>query len=468
PNLFVWTVTKPTGCVDSDTVQVIYNVPPTASFTATPSTGCSPIDVTYQNNSTDGSSYYWNYGEDQKWDYSIKDTTIQYIAYDNDSVYTTTLIAYSNAGCSDTISRTITAYGIPKVAILAYPTNQLYPDATVFIENNSGDGYPNYYWTFGDTETQLDNTRIPQIQHTYATWGTYEITLAVTSATCSDTARATINILAPKPTDFSSRNYYSGCQPQTVSLTAATDYADSYEWFIVDSRGDTIETSIDQNPSIIFTEAGRYYARIRATGPGGTVNVRTDTIDVFNVPEVDFIITPDTVMLPNQPIHCYNRSTYGDRYEWDFGDTSKVSFEENPLHYYTKEGIYPVTLRVYTENGCFNSKTTDVGIVVEKPGVCRFPNAFTPSISGSSDGHYDPDAVNNVVFHPKHRGIREYKLEIFNRWGEKLFESTDPTIGWDGYSNGKLAPQDVYVWKVTGKFKNGVIFKDAGDVTLLR
>lgn len=468
PNLFVWTVTKPTGCVDSDTVQVIYNVPPTASFTATPSTGCSPIDVTYQNNSTDGSSYYWNYGEDQKWDYSIKDTTIQYIAYDNDSVYTTTLIAYSNAGCSDTVSHTITAYGIPKVAILAYPTNQLYPDATVFVENNSGDGYPNYYWTFGDTETQLDNTRIPQIQHTYATWGTYEITLAVTSATCSDTARATINILAPKPTDISSRNYYSDCEPRTLTIPAATDYADTFEWNIVDSRGDTIETRFEEDPTIIFLEAGRYYVHLRATGPGGTENIRTDTVDIFHVPEVDFIITPDTVMLPNQPIHCYNRSTYGDLYEWDFGDTSKVSFEENPLHYYTKEGIYPVTLRVYTENGCFNSKTTDVGIVVEKPGVCRFPNAFTPSISGSSDGHYDPDAVNNVVFHPVHRGIREYKLEIFNRWGEKLFESTDPTIGWDGYSNGKLAPQDVYVWKVTGKFKNGVIFKDAGDVTLLR
>jgi gliding motility-associated-like protein len=59
-------------------------------------------------------------------------------------------------------------------------------------------------------------------------------------------------------------------------------------------------------------------------------------------------------------------------------------------------------------------------------------------------------------------------MNIFNRWGELIFESTDVNIGWDGYYRGKLCKQDVYVWKVTGKFSNGDLFTLAGDVTLLK
>ena len=62
----------------------------------------------------------------------------------------------------------------------------------------------------------------------------------------------------------------------------------------------------------------------------------------------------------------------------------------------------------------------------------------------------------------------EYELNIFNRWGELIFVSKDPKIGWDGYYRGKLCKQDVYVWKVRIKFSNGEVLEKVGDVTLLR
>jgi len=65
-------------------------------------------------------------------------------------------------------------------------------------------------------------------------------------------------------------------------------------------------------------------------------------------------------------------------------------------------------------------------------------------------------------------GVVEYNLYIYNRWGELMFESKDVDVGWDGYYNGKLCPQDVYIWKVEGKFINGKTFEKTGDVTLLR
>jgi len=61
----------------------------------------------------------------------------------------------------------------------------------------------------------------------------------------------------------------------------------------------------------------------------------------------------------------------------------------------------------------------------------------------------------------------EYHLLIFNRWGEMVFESFNLSAGWDGLYKGKPAKQDVYMWKVIGKYINGRGFIKTGDVTLL-
>ncbi|NJO88200.1 MAG: hypothetical protein HC831_03940 [Chloroflexia bacterium] len=74
PNVFQWTVTKNTGCVDSDLVTVTHNTPPVAHFEASPTAGCSPITVRYENASTGATVYYWNFGEDQQ-------TDMQFVQY---------------------------------------------------------------------------------------------------------------------------------------------------------------------------------------------------------------------------------------------------------------------------------------------------------------------------------------------------------------------------------------------------
>jgi gliding motility-associated-like protein len=272
----------------------------------------------------------------------------------------------------------------------------------------------------------------------------------------------------PLPKNAGGRNY-AGCDPYALNFITATEYADRWYWDLGDGS-----SSYEREPSVIYDNPGQYIVTLYAWGPGSLVDsvfIRHDTVNVFPTPVADFLVEPDTVMLPNQAVYCYNRSINGDLYEWSFGDNgNEVFIEENPIHYYTKSGTYNITLRVYTQTdpSCFNSKTINAAIVVEDPGVCKFPSAFSPNSGGPSDGRWLATDVSNDIFHPLHRGVHEYKLEIFNRWGEKVFESKDPAIGWDGYRDGKLLTQDVYVWKVTGKYRNGVIFKDAGDVTLVR
>ena len=107
-------------------------------------------------------------------------------------------------------------------------------------------------------------------------------------------------------------------------------------------------------------------------------------------------------------------------------------------------------------------------VVATASGEIRFPNAFTPSSTGPTDGVYDPRSFNNDHFFPLFEGVEDYKLEIYNRWGELLFATDDIRIGWDGYYRGQPAKQDVYVWKAYAKFSDGHESILKGDVTLLR
>jgi gliding motility-associated-like protein len=126
----------------------------------------------------------------------------------------------------------------------------------------------------------------------------------------------------------------------------------------------------------------------------------------------------------------------------------------------------------FSFGGFFSTTPNNVqfaeSFVTQTTDTIRFPNAFMPSKLGSNGGVYDAIDYTNEVFHPVSEGVVDYKLLIFTRWGELIFECNDVLIGWDGYFKGKLCNQDVYMWKATGKFSNGKKIDMKGNVTLLR
>jgi gliding motility-associated-like protein len=120
-------------------------------------------------------------------------------------------------------------------------------------------------------------------------------------------------------------------------------------------------------------------------------------------------------------------------------------------------GSYQVCLAALNGNGCHDTTCQIVTILDEF--LIYVPNAFTP----------DADEVNDV-FLPIVNAVdpEKYRLYIFNRWGEMIFESQSPTTGWDGTYRGFNAPSDVYVWKIvlTDNLSNKRQY--TGHVTLLR
>jgi gliding motility-associated-like protein len=172
-------------------------------------------------------------------------------------------------------------------------------------------------------------------------------------------------------------------------------------------------------------------------------------------------------MLPDQEVQLYNLSEHGVIYLWDFGDGNNSS-EYNPTYHYTREGTYDITLYVWTENGCMDTLSKGSAVEVIPTGVIVFPNVFEPDMSGPNGGYFslaEPEL--NYIFRPFWEGVEKYRLEIYNRWGVLIYVSEDVMKGWDGYYQGKICPQGVYVFKCTGTFSNGKPFSHVGDVTLL-
>ena len=188
-------------------------------------------------------------------------------------------------------------------------------------------------------------------------------------------------------------------------------------------------------------------------------------IEAYPLPSAQFEVKPKVVNLPGGILFTSNRSFQATSFLWDFGDES-TSTEVQPQHSYATVGDYTISLIAYNQYGCTDTLKVNNGVRVEKGGQVLIPNAFSPSISGSTGS--TPGTGKNDVFLPLMRGVEEFELLIFNRWGVLLFQTRDQQYGWDGYYNGKLCPQDVYVYKLTASFSDGEKIVRVGDINLIR
>ena len=158
-------------------------------------------------------------------------------------------------------------------------------------------------------------------------------------------------------------------------------------------------------------------------------------------------------------IHFYDESTNAYQWMWSFGDPhSNLSFEQFPEHTYDAPGSYPVMLVV--QNGdCVD--TIIKYILVRDAFTFYIPNSFSPT--------YD---YHNDIFNGYGLGFKtdEFELYIYDRWGEKIFYTTDSEKGWDGKVHGfdKICQEGIYVYKFKVVELNGIEHKYIGIVLLLR
>ncbi|HEY8896319.1 MAG TPA: SBBP repeat-containing protein, partial [Niastella sp.] len=143
------------------------------------------------------------------------------------------------------------------------------------------------------------------------------------------------------------------------------------------------------------------------------------------------------------------------------GTISEPALTYQPTETDIANGYAMLSLTILTNAGCDASAQAYIAIkhIPDEHLECGpfIPNAFTPNNDGRNDGF-------RMTWHC---GVSQYRLWICNRWGQKVFESTDPTMGWDGSLNGTIQPTGSFIWYCQYRL-NGIIQTKKGIVTLIR
>lgn len=309
---------------DSITKQVKAGRLPKAAFTATPTSGCAPISVSFTNQTTDAASYSWIFPGGSP---ATSNQATPTVLYDRPGSYTVTLIASNIIGVDTlTVENIVVVNDEPEVAF-TYAANQ-----TLVAFTNKTMRAQQVSWDFGDGQTSLEVDPV----HQFSVSNFYTVTLTATNE-CG-TATFTDEVLAAEPlaAQFNTR-IRSGCAPMSARFTNnSRGQFDSQVWTF---QGGNPGTSTDPSPLVRYDLPGKYDVTLSVKGPFGENTVTsTDYIEVFPGPKPEFSFS-----LNGLSVQFTNLSQAASSYQWSFGDKT-YSNETNPSHTYTTPGIYSVTL----------------------------------------------------------------------------------------------------------------------------
>ncbi len=277
--------------------------------------------------------------------------------------------------------------------------------------------------------------------------GTYDITV-VDSTGCTTTETFTLQELPPQ-SEITTTSVCLG-EESMFSFTT-TSGATSWVWDFGDGNSST-----DQNPTHIYASSGSHNVTLTLDG-GCMPDQVTGTTEVFEQPTADFTYSPE-IPTTSTTVEFVNTGTGGTSFLWDFGDGSTET-GPRPSHQYEVDGAYDVLLTVIDDNGCQDTTTTTLEVLIAP--VIFFPNAII--VEGTE---------NNNHFQGYGIGVTSAELSVFDRWGTLLYFSASMneilTTGWDGKFNGQFVKQGAYPYKVKASFYNGSSFEKLGTVTVIR
>ena len=267
---------------------------------------------------------------------------------------------------------------------------------------NAGTGFLSYLWSNGSNASQI----------TVNQKGIYWVAATNSNGCISHDTIAIKNVYPLPNINFGPDTVI--CKGGDVVFNAGSNFV-SYVW-----------QDGSQNPSYTANQLGTYWVRV--VDKNNCVNTDTVKIRAIVNPPANFLIDTATLCLG----YSLSLTAIGtwQSYLWSNGST-------NPTTNITVPGIY--WLEVKDKNGC--SATDSISVVGKSNCIFDifFPNAFTPNGDGIND-FFKP-----IVY----GGLDEFQMVIFNRWGQKVFETSNPNIGWDGTLNGKKQDPNTYVWYAT-------------------
>ncbi|MEJ7735851.1 MAG: PKD domain-containing protein [Chitinophagaceae bacterium] len=423
------------------------------------STGCVPLTVTLRDTVLNAQSYEWNFGDGTP-DFATNrfDVSHTYVAVGD---YRIRLIAIDSTTCNIRDTSYITILVRDDKATIDFNAVKLPPCESLSYRFDNISGAPatkpfgglSFIWDFGDGTRVVSGPG--SVNHTFRAAGTYKVRLVLNDTNyCNapDSLERELRISPLVKAQFTTTP--SGCAPYNAVFRNTSLAGQTFVWDFGDGT-----TSNAINPTHVFANPGTYVIRLKAFDPA-TCNLEDSTqltISVQSGPTAAFTVNP-TVPVENTPhIFINNSSQNAIRFKWIFGDgdTLLTTSRANVEHQYNATGTFNACLVAFSQIGCTDTVCTPVKtLVVPRLDV---PNAFTP---------LGPLQASRIYI----RGfaIGKMKFSIYNRLGQKVFESTDINQGWDGRFKNVVQPMDVYAYTLDIIFTDGTKTTKKGDITLIR
>lgn len=346
------------------------------------------------------------------------------------------LTSTNNGGCNAVQGNVQINFVAPPIANFSYTEECLYSESVFTDFSLPGYGNLNsWQWDFGDlgTSTNQNNT------HDYSAAGTYTVQLVVgTNAGCYDTTTRQVQAFEVPVSNFS---YLAGCPNNQIIVDftdASSTAADPINFWYYDFGGQGV--SAVENPTQLFSANGDY----TILHVVGTVNGCYDTtVQILNVPafpNANFSYNSSNGMNIGAVFNFINTSSNASSYFWEFGN-NQTSTVVNASNTYFENGDYTVSLYAYSALGCVDSTEQTITINTVTTEISTLiPNAISPNGDGKNDV-WKLEFL-DLLFPLAH-------VEIYNEWGQMLFESDGYDVPWDAtVASGELVPDGTYYYLI--------------------
>jgi gliding motility-associated-like protein len=401
---------------------------------------CKADTVYFSNTSAPATdlTYVWDFGD------STGTTTVTNPVhiYTTPGVYAVKLYI-TNTRCTDSITQFMVIDNLISAGFTASPDSFLCQGKPVTFTNTTVGTAVNYTWFFGDGGIDTNKN----VTHVYKKAGVYNVLLTMYNyVPCFDTVRKvfevdSISAISLKLTDSVL------CGGHDVTFTGQFSNLGGEGWLWTISDGTNM---VNRNPLVHgFDKPGLYTVTLQAFYRACPDTSVQRTVLVIDHPSLylgdDTAICPGGV--PIKLVDYANESNKRARWLWNTGATTPQISVGAP-------GYYSVTVNI---GGCQASDT----VWVKNDCYMNIPNVFSPNGDGVNDYFFPRQFLTS--------GLSTFKMEIYNRWGQLIFESTNlEGRGWDGTFNGVAQPEGVFVFLISATFKDGQIERHQGNVTLIR
>ena len=347
------------------------------------------------------------------------------------------MIVNEGLSCADTADIFVNVY--PDInADFEFEYDTCFGSPVEFIDRSyTGSGeFVSWDWNFGDG---MGSSNLTNPNYLYPDPGDHDVTLIVTDINnCIAEETKPIPYFPVPPFLVVEPSSFLGCAPSEVFFNNLSEPIDS-SYDIVWDFGDG-NTSRDLSPTHVYQSPGLYSVGVDITSPIGC-NIKTgfsDWIRVKESPIAGFDYSPEKPSIFDPTVSFFDLSERADAWQWTFSDES-VAFIPSPTHTFQDTGMREVVQVVYHPNGCTDTARALIDVV---PEITYFlPNAFTPNGDARNDLYMGKGLLT---------GVREFNLKIWSRWGELIFETDDPSEGWNGKmrNTGNDMPFGVYICRV--------------------